>query len=335
MIGRRFISGRQALGVEYDMRDALYSQLVRLSFGFYDRHQTGQLMSRATIDLQSVRFFLGYGRSSSRHAHDHRHDRHLRLRVAARVVVLALAPLVVGIAYQYSRVSHPVLREVSSASARWRRSRRVDRRRPRCQVFRAGASPARTLPPRLGRGFRGQRPGQPPASALRAAALVRADAGSGGRTAPGWPDGRLGVALAGRLLRLRPAAQHARRATPDARHVDRPGAARSRFRRADLEVIDEPEGIADRPAAVALPEAGADRLLRRRVRLRGRDEGPGQDRSRRRAGHDRRPDRSHRLATNERSPRWCPASTTDRGGVVVDGADVREVTRRSLRRESG
>ena len=61
MVGRRFISGRQALGVEYDMRNALYAHLLRLSFGFYDRHQTGQLMSRATIDLQTVRFFLGYG----------------------------------------------------------------------------------------------------------------------------------------------------------------------------------------------------------------------------------------------------------------------------------
>src|SRR5215212_7406591 len=61
MVGRRFISGRQALGVEFDMRNKLYSHLLRLSFGFYDRHQTGQLMSRATIDLQGVRFFLGYG----------------------------------------------------------------------------------------------------------------------------------------------------------------------------------------------------------------------------------------------------------------------------------
>ena len=61
MMGRRLISGRQALGVEFDMRNSLYSKLVRLSFGFYDRHQTGQLMSRATVDLQSVRFFLGYG----------------------------------------------------------------------------------------------------------------------------------------------------------------------------------------------------------------------------------------------------------------------------------
>ena len=51
--GRRIISGRQALGVEYDLRDDLYSHFLRL-FGFYDRSQTGQLMSRATIDLQSV-----------------------------------------------------------------------------------------------------------------------------------------------------------------------------------------------------------------------------------------------------------------------------------------
>ena len=61
MLGRRFISGKQALAVECDMRDALYAHLLRLSFGFYDRHQTGQLMSRATVDLQTVRFFLGYG----------------------------------------------------------------------------------------------------------------------------------------------------------------------------------------------------------------------------------------------------------------------------------
>src|SRR6266705_775287 len=61
MMSRRLIAGKQALGVEFDMRNALYSHLVRLSFGFYDRHQTGQLMSRATVDLQTVRFFLGYG----------------------------------------------------------------------------------------------------------------------------------------------------------------------------------------------------------------------------------------------------------------------------------
>ena len=61
MVGRRLIAGRQSLGVEFDLRNALYTHLLRLSFGFYDRHQTGQLMSRATVDLQAVRFFLGYG----------------------------------------------------------------------------------------------------------------------------------------------------------------------------------------------------------------------------------------------------------------------------------
>ena len=61
MTGRRLISGRQALGVELDLRNAVYAKLLRLSFGYFDRHQTGQLMSRATVDLQAVRFFLGYG----------------------------------------------------------------------------------------------------------------------------------------------------------------------------------------------------------------------------------------------------------------------------------
>src|SRR5438034_1766850 len=61
MAARRLISGKQALAVEMDMRQGLYAHLVRLSFGFYDRHQTGQLMSRATVDLQGVRFFLGSG----------------------------------------------------------------------------------------------------------------------------------------------------------------------------------------------------------------------------------------------------------------------------------
>src|SRR5215510_9281785 len=44
MAGRRLLSGRQALDVEMDMRSGIYAHLVRLSFGYYDRHQTGQLM---------------------------------------------------------------------------------------------------------------------------------------------------------------------------------------------------------------------------------------------------------------------------------------------------
>jgi ABC-type multidrug transport system fused ATPase/permease subunit len=58
---RRVVAGRVSLGVELDLRNRLYGQLQRLELSFFDRQQTGQLMSRATVDLQSVRFFLGYG----------------------------------------------------------------------------------------------------------------------------------------------------------------------------------------------------------------------------------------------------------------------------------
>ena len=120
MVGRRFISGRQALGVEFDMRNALYAKLVRLSFGFYDRHQTGQLMSRATVDLQAVRFFLGYGLIFF--------FQHVLTLIGVTAVLfwmewrlalipLAIGPVLVGLAYRYSHISHPTLRDVQQRMA--------------------------------------------------------------------------------------------------------------------------------------------------------------------------------------------------------------------------
>ena len=120
LVGRRFISGRQALGVEFDMRNALYAHLLRLSFGFYDRHQTGQLMSRATVDLQGVRFFLGYGLIFF--------AQNLFTIVGATaimfwtewrlaLVALAITPILIALAYRYSSVSHPVLRDVQQKMA--------------------------------------------------------------------------------------------------------------------------------------------------------------------------------------------------------------------------
>jgi ATP-binding cassette subfamily B protein len=120
MVGRRLISGRQALGVEFDMRNGLYSHLVRLSFGFYDRHQTGQLMSRATVDLQGVRFFLGYGLIFF-------FQNVLTIFSVTAVlfvyqwrlafVALGITPILIVLAYRYSHVSHPTLREVQQKLA--------------------------------------------------------------------------------------------------------------------------------------------------------------------------------------------------------------------------
>jgi len=120
MVGRRLISGRQAIGVEYDMRNHLYAHLLKLSFGFFDRHQTGQLMSRATVDLQNVRFFLGYGLIFF-----FQHVITL-LGVTAvmfwydpklALITLAITPVLVGLAYRYSHVSHPILRDVQQKMA--------------------------------------------------------------------------------------------------------------------------------------------------------------------------------------------------------------------------
>lgn len=47
--------------IEYDLRNDLYSHLTRLSQGFYHTYRTGDLMSRATNDLNSVRLLLGPG----------------------------------------------------------------------------------------------------------------------------------------------------------------------------------------------------------------------------------------------------------------------------------
>ena len=120
MSGRRLISGKQALAVEMDMRQGLYAHLVRLSFGFYDRHQTGQLMSRATVDLQGVRFFLGYGLIFF--------FQNILTVVSVTVVLfvfewrlaliaLAITPVLVLLAYRYSHIAHPTLRDVQQKLA--------------------------------------------------------------------------------------------------------------------------------------------------------------------------------------------------------------------------
>jgi ATP-binding cassette subfamily B protein len=120
LVGRRLIAGRQALGVEFDLRNAMYSHLLRLSWRFYDSHQTGQLMSRATVDLQGVRFFLGYGLIFF--------FQHILTIVAVTAIVffydwqlalvaLAITPLLAGIAFVYSRASHPILKDVQQRMA--------------------------------------------------------------------------------------------------------------------------------------------------------------------------------------------------------------------------
>ncbi len=119
-LGRRLVAGRISLGVEYDLREALFGRLQALELAFFDRQQTGQLMSRVTVDLQSVRFFLGYGLIFIVQSA-------LTILLAAvamlvlqpllALIALAPVPLVVYTTHRYSMRARPALEEVQQRIA--------------------------------------------------------------------------------------------------------------------------------------------------------------------------------------------------------------------------
>jgi ABC-type multidrug transport system fused ATPase/permease subunit len=340
MYGRRIISGRQALAVEYDLRDELYSHFLRLSFGFYDRSQTGQLMSRATIDLQSVRFFLGYGLIFF--------AQHIVTIVVVTAVLffyswqlaliaLAITPVIALTAFRYSHVSHPVLRDVQQSLAdvstvaeesitgvhvvksfaqEERRSERFGRAADAVFGKTLAANRQRALYVPLLTFF-----------PLLAQALVLLAAGrmviSGSLS--------LGAFFAFNLL-LAMLVMPLRMLGMWIGQAQRAVAAGERI----FEILDEPEEIADRPEARPLPpgpghvvfegvsfgyETGRpvvedvelDVLAGRTIALIG-------------------PTGSGKTTLAALVPRFYDVSA---GRVVVDGVDVRDLLRRSLRREIG
>ncbi|WP_067503108.1 ABC transporter ATP-binding protein [Actinoplanes sp. TFC3] len=54
---------RTAYEIEYDLRNIVYSHLVRMPFGFFDRVQSGELMSRSSSDIRAVQMYLSFGPS--------------------------------------------------------------------------------------------------------------------------------------------------------------------------------------------------------------------------------------------------------------------------------
>ncbi len=119
-VTRRLVAGRVSLGVEYDLRNRMYQHLQALELAFFDGQQTGQLMSRATVDLQAVRFFLGYGLIFIMQSL-------LTIVIAATVmfavdpglaaVSLAPMPFVIWIAFRYGRLNRPATQEVQQRIA--------------------------------------------------------------------------------------------------------------------------------------------------------------------------------------------------------------------------
>ncbi|HEV3377189.1 MAG TPA: ABC transporter ATP-binding protein [Thermoleophilaceae bacterium] len=119
-VSRRLVAGRVSLGVEYDLRNRMYEHLHSLELGFFDSQQTGQLMSRATVDLQSVRFFLGYGLIFIlQSALTILIASGVMLATAPALAAVALAPMpfVIWISFRYGRRNRPAQQEVQQRIA--------------------------------------------------------------------------------------------------------------------------------------------------------------------------------------------------------------------------
>ena len=277
-------------------------------------------MSRATVDLQGVRFFLGYGLIFF--------FQHVFTVVGVAIVVffiswklaliaLAFAPVLVAVAYRYSHVSHPVLRDVQQKMAdvatvaeenivgvhvvksfaqEQAEQDKFERRSE--QVFEQSVRANRQ------RAFYVPLPRFLPLLAQAAVLLV------GGRMVA---HGSLSI---GEFVALQPLPRDARDAAAHARHVDRPGAAGDRVGRADLPGDRRAGGHRRRArrASSCRPGTGRVALRGRHVRLRPRRGRCSQDvdaGARRRP--DRRADRAHRLRARRRSRRSSRASTTCSG----------------------
>src|SRR3954451_16309015 len=117
---RRLVAGRVSLGVEFDLRNRIYQHLQSLELAYFDEQSTGQLMSRSTVDLASVRFFLGYGLIFILQSL-------VTIGVAAVIMfivnptlaVLALAPspLIFWVAFLFGKKNRPASQEVQQRIA--------------------------------------------------------------------------------------------------------------------------------------------------------------------------------------------------------------------------
>lgn len=116
-----FMAEQTSHGLAFDLRNAIFSKIQRMSFSFYDRNQTGQLMVRATDDVERVRTFVAQGLVLVAQSF-------LLLTGALIVlaftnwqltlVILPILPIALAVFVVFGRLSQPLFGEVQARLAR-------------------------------------------------------------------------------------------------------------------------------------------------------------------------------------------------------------------------
>ena len=114
---RRYATARVGIRIEARMRELLYQAYLVFPRAFYDRHATGQVLSRATNDLYPIRYFVGWGLVQGVQS--------VLMIIGAAVILVVVSPrlalytavsmpLVGIVAWLFAHKVHPISREVQA-----------------------------------------------------------------------------------------------------------------------------------------------------------------------------------------------------------------------------
>ncbi len=109
------LAARTAQGVAYDLRNDVYEKIQSLSFSYHDKSQTGQLLTRATSDVDRVRMFVGSGAVQFISAIVIMVGTLMLIfSVNARLslIMVAAMPLTFGVFWAFSRAAMPLFRTI-------------------------------------------------------------------------------------------------------------------------------------------------------------------------------------------------------------------------------
>lgn len=110
-----FMSEKTSQDVAFDMRNAIFSKIQRLSFSYYDQTQTGQLMIRATDDVERLRTFVAQGLVLTAQSFMLLIGTLLVLAFTnwqLTLVVLPLLPISMGLFMGFGKISRPLFMTV-------------------------------------------------------------------------------------------------------------------------------------------------------------------------------------------------------------------------------